>query len=77
MTFTRVSAKSFAVTSLCATETGRYEVTGRVVSSGANRYFGLLQGQGKGGRTVIVQKGNRLSVTVPSGRGSAKLSLSR
>ena len=77
VTFTRVSAKSFAVTSQCATETGRYEVTGRVVSSGANRYFGLLQGQGHGGRTVVVQKGNRLSVTVTSGRGSARLSLSR
>lgn len=77
VTFTRVTAKSFAVSSPCTTKTGRYEVTGRVVSSGPNRYFGQLQGQGQGGRTVIVQNGNRLSVTVTGGRGSARLSLSR
>jgi hypothetical protein len=77
VTYTRVSAKSFAVSSQCATETGRYDVTGRVVSSGANRYFGLVQGQGQGGKVVIVQHGNRLSVTVTSRRGSAKLNLTR
>jgi hypothetical protein len=72
-----VSAKSFAVSSQCATETGRYDASGRVVSSGANRYFGLVQGQGVSGKVVIVQHGNRLSVTVTSRRGSARLSLSR
>lgn len=77
VTFTRVTAKSFGVSSQCATETGRYDASGRVVSSGANRYFGLVQGQGLSGKVVIVQHGNRLSVTVTSRRGSAKLSLSR
>ena len=77
VTFTRVTAKSFAVSSQCATETGRYDASGRVVASGANRYFGLVQGQGVSGKVVIVQHGNRLSVTVTSRRGSAKLSLSR
>jgi hypothetical protein len=77
VSFARVSAKSFAVSSQCATETGRYDVSGRVVSSGANRYFGLVQGQGLSGRAVIVQHGNRLSVTVTSRRGSATLTLSR
>jgi len=77
VSFARVSAKSFAVSAQCATETGRYDVSGRVVSSGANRYFGLVQGQGLSGKVVVVQHGNRLSVTVTSRRGSARLSLSR
>ena len=64
------------MSSQCATETGRYDVTGRVVGGG-NRYSGPVQGQGVSGTAVIVQQGNRLSVTVTSRRGSAKLSLSR
>jgi hypothetical protein len=72
-----VSAKSFAVSSQCATDTGRYDASGRVVGSGANRYFGLVQGQGVSGKVVVVQHGNRLSVSVTSRRGSVKLSLSR
>ena len=75
--FTRVRAKSFGVSAQCATETGRYDVSGRVVGSGSNRYFGLVQGQGLSGRLVVVQHGNRLSATVTNRRGSAKLSLSR
>jgi hypothetical protein len=55
VTFSKVSATSFAVSSQCTTKTGRYEVAGRVASSGANRYSGQLQGQGQGGRTVIVR----------------------
>lgn len=77
VSFARVSAKSFALSSQCATETGRYDVSGRVVGLGTNRYFGLVQGQGMSGKVAIVQHGNRLSVTVTSRRGSAKLSLSR
>jgi hypothetical protein len=75
--FSRVGAKAFGVSSDCATETGRYATTGRVVPSGANRYFGLIQGEGVTGKVVIVQHGKRLSVSVSSRRGSAKLSLSR
>jgi hypothetical protein len=77
VSFARVSAKSFAVSSQCATDTGRYDASGRVVGSGAGRYFGLVQGQGVSGKVVIVQHGNRLSVSVTSRRGSIKLSLSR
>ncbi|MBC8013073.1 MAG: hypothetical protein H7X74_03160 [Methyloceanibacter sp.] len=77
VSFSRVTAKSFGVSAQCATDTGRYDVSGRVVGSGANRYFGLLQGQGVSGQVVIVQHGNRLSVTVTNRRGSAKFSLSR
>jgi len=75
--FSQVSAKAFAVVSQCATETGRYDVTGRVVPSGKNRYFGIVQGQGISGKAVIIQRGKSLSVSVTSRRGSAKLNLSR
>ena len=77
MHFSRVSAKAFGVSSDCATETGRYAASGRVVASGSNRYFGLVQGEGVTGKVVIVQHGRSLSVSVTSRRGSAKLSLSR
>ena len=77
VSFQRLSAKSFSVSSQCATETGRYDVSGRVVATGGNRYSGPVQGQGVNGTAVIVQRGNSLSVTVTSKRGSAKLSLSR
>ena len=76
VSFQRLSNTSFSVSSQCATQTGRYDVTGRVVGGG-NRYSGPMQGQGVSGTAVIVQQGNRLSVTVTSRRGSAKLSLSR
>jgi len=76
VSFQRLSNTSFSVSSQCATQTGRYDVTGRVVGGG-NRYSGPVQGQGVSGTAVIVQQGNRLSVTVTSRRGSAKLSLSR
>jgi hypothetical protein len=77
VSFHRLSATSFSVSSQCATETGRYDVTGRVAASGSNRYSGPVEGQGVAGTAVIVMSGNRLSVTVTSKRGSAKLSLSR
>jgi len=77
VSFQRLSATSFSVSSQCATQTGRYDVTGRVVSRGGNRYAGPVQGQGVNGTAVIVQHGSRLSVTVTSRRGSATLSLSR
>ena len=77
VSFQKLSATSFSVSSQCATETGRYDVSGRVVASGGNRYSGPVQGQGVSGTAVIVQRGNSLSVTVTSRRGLAKLSLSR
>ena len=40
------AATSFAVSSQCATETGRYDVSGRVDASGGNRYSGWVQGSG-------------------------------
>jgi hypothetical protein len=77
VSFQRLSATSFSVSSQCTHESGRYDVRGRVVASGSNRYSGPVEGDGVTGTAVIVQHGNRLSVTVTSRRGSAKLSLSR
>jgi hypothetical protein len=77
VSFQRLSATSFSVSSQCATETDRYDVTGRVAASGGNRYSGPVQGRGVNGTAVIVMSGNRLSVTVTSKRGSVRLSLSR
>ncbi len=77
VSFQRLSTTAFSVSSQCATETGRYDVMGRVVASGGNRYSGPVQGQGVTGTAVIVVNGNRMSVTVTSRRGSARLSLSR
>lgn len=77
VSFQRLSASAFSVSSQCTTETGRYDVTGRVAASGSNRYSGPVQGQGVAGTAVVVVRGNRLSVTVSSKRGSASLSLSR
>ena len=77
VSFQRLSTTSFSVSSQCATETDRYDVRGRVVASGGNRYSGPVQGEGVTGTALIVQSGNRLSVTVTSRRGTAKLSLSR
>src|SRR5262245_44524317 len=77
VSFQRLSATAFSVSSQCTTETGRYDVTGRVAAAGSNRYSGPVQGQGVSGVAVVVVRGNRLSVTVSSKRGSASLSLSR
>src|ERR1041385_3925192 len=70
--YTRLTAKSFAVSSQCATESGRYELTGRVVNVG-----GWVQQGNQSGRVSLVQHGNRLSVTVTSRQGLARLSLAR
>ena len=77
VSFQRLSNTSFSVSSQCATETDRYDVTGRVATAGGNRYSGPVQGRGVNGTAVIVMSGNRLSVTVTSKRGSVRLSLSR
>ena len=75
--FSPAGAKSFALSSDCTTETGRYATSGRVTASGFNRYHGQVQGEGVTGQVTIVQQGKRLSVSVTSRKGSARLSLSR
>ena len=75
--FTKVGGASFEVSSQCTTDTGRYDVSGRVNASGGNRYSGWVETNGERGSVVIIQSGNRLSVTVTSRRGSGSLSLSK
>jgi hypothetical protein len=48
--YTRVSGNSYAVSSVCATETGHYDITGQVTSAGSNRYRGTVtSGNDSGG----------------------------
>jgi hypothetical protein len=61
----------------CATESGRYELTGRLVNVGGNRYTGWVQQGNQSGRASLVQHGNRLSITVTSRQGLAQLTLAR
>lgn len=78
--YTKAGGASYSYKSTCATENGRYEVNGQVSSAGSNRYTGSATSpdyQGQAGRVLLIQSGNRLSVTVTSGQGSAKLSFSR
>src|SRR5262245_15094910 len=77
VSFYKLSATAFSLSSQCSAEARSYDVKGRVVASGSNRYSGPVEGQGVTGTAVIVQHGNRLSVTVTSGRGSAALNLSK
>ena len=71
--FTKVGGASFEVSSQCTTDTGRYDVSGRVNASGGNRYSGWVETNGERGSVVIIKSGNRLSVTVTSRRGSGRL----
>ena len=41
--FTKVGGASFEVSSQCTTDTGRYDVSGRVNASGGNRYSGWVE----------------------------------
>ena len=71
--FTKVAGASFDISSQCTTDTGRYDISGRVDASGGNRYSGWVESNGERGNVVIVQSGNLLSVSVTGGRGSGRL----
>ena len=75
--YTSVSSSSYTVSSVCATENGRYEINGQVTSAGGNRYRGTVRSGNEGGTVLIFNRGNHLSVSVTSPRGSARLMLSR
>jgi hypothetical protein len=75
--YTRGGAGRYLVTSHCATESGSYDLSGAVVSVGGNRYTGFVGSGGQRGRVALVQRGDRLEVTVTSRRGTARLSLTR
>ena len=69
---------TFSFSATCATESGRYELSGQVRGTGG-RYTGTVQaGNAKGGgRIQLSQSGRRLSVTASGSGGSARLSLSK
>ena len=67
--FTKTSAKSYAVSSVCTTANGRYETTGNVTSTGGGRYRGTVTSGKVSGRVVLFNRGTHLSVSVTSRRG--------
>jgi|SRR6516164_559545 hypothetical protein len=75
--YTKSSENSYAVSSACTTETGRYDISGHVTNTGGNRYQGTVTSGNETGRVVMVYRGNQQSVTVASPSGSAQLTLSR
>jgi hypothetical protein len=68
-----------SVTAICTQGNRRYEETGRVVRSHGNSYSGSVYDTqfNERGSVFLVVRGNRLSVTVNSPRGQARLTLSR
>ena len=64
--FTKTSAKSYAVSSVCTTANGRYEITGNVTSTGGGRYRGTVMSGKVSGRVVLFNRGTHLSVSVTS-----------
>jgi hypothetical protein len=76
--YTKSIEKSYAVSLVCATEKGSFEINGRVTNTGGNRYRGTVTWGNDSGRVIMVHRGDQQSVTVTSPqRGSAKLTLSR
>jgi hypothetical protein len=75
--YTKSSEKTYATSSVCTTENGRYEISGHVTNIGGNRYQGTVTSGNETGRVIMVHSGDRQSVTVTSPSGSAKITLSR
>ena len=75
--YTKSSEKTYATSSVCTTENGRYEISGHVTNIGGNRYQGTVMSGNETGRVIMVHSGDRQSVTVTSPSGSAKITLSR
>jgi hypothetical protein len=75
--YTKSSEKTYATSSVCTTENGRYEISGHVTNIGGNRYQGTVTSGNETGRVIMVLRGDQQSVTVTTPSGSAKLTLSR
>jgi hypothetical protein len=75
--YTKSSENSYAVSSVCTTENGRYDISGHVTNTGGNRYQGTVTSGNESGSVVVIHRGDQQSVTVTSPGGSAKLALSR
>jgi len=75
--YTPATAQRYLVSSQCASDSGRYDLTGTVARVGGNRYSGWVGRGRQTGRVELVQHGDRLAVTVTSPKGSASLTLAR
>src|SRR5258705_13934289 len=75
--YTKSSENSYATSSVCTTENGRFEVSGHLTNIGGNRYQGTVTSGNETGRVIMVHRGDRQSGTVTSPSGSATLTLSR
>ena len=75
--YTKSSEKTYATSSVCTTENGRYKMSGHVTNIGGNRYQGTITSGNERGRVIMVHSGDRQSVTVTSPSGSAEITLSR
>ena len=75
--FTKTSGKSFAVTSVCTTANGRYDIAGNVTSTGGGRYRGTVMSGNVRGRVTLFYRGTHMSVNVTGNRGSAQIRLTR
>jgi hypothetical protein len=77
--YKKAGSKSFTYNSTCATENGRYELNGRISRSSGNRYTGVVSSENhkQTGKVLLLQRGNRLTVTVTNRKGSAKIKLSK
>ena len=77
--YTRAGDRSFSYTANCATESGKYDLTGSVINTSGSRYSGTVIGGGQQGRETgrvfLIQRGKYLSVSVTSRRGSARITL--
>ncbi len=56
--YTKGSEKSYAVSSVCATENRSYEINGRVTNTGGNRYRGTVTSGNESGRRIATSAVN-------------------
>jgi hypothetical protein len=75
--YTKSSENNYAISSVCTTENGRYDISGHVTNAGGNRYQGTVTSGNENGSVVMVHRGDQQSVTVTSSGGLAKIALSR
>jgi hypothetical protein len=77
--YSQRSSTSYVLNATCATASGRATQTASLRSVGANRYQGSFYNSdfGVSGSVSVVVRGNRQSVHLSSGAGSASLQLSR
>ena len=77
--YTRAGDRSLSYTATCATESGKYDLTGTVTNTSGNRYSGTVVGGSEGsretGRVFLIQRGTYLSISVTSRSGSGRMTL--